>query len=314
MIRIARAAAVLMGLASLISAPLGAQAPGQTFQFIVAATDAAGTPVADLKPEDVAMSENGQPAQILKVEPFSLPFKVTIVIDNGPQSREAIAHYRNGLKGFVEAFPADVEMTVITTAPQPRMAVRPTTDRAQILRGINGFGPDDEAPRFTDAMVEFAERLEREVRDKKALNYTPVLMMVSTTAPEVTSMQRDEIEDAIKFLVARGAKVNVTIMSTRAGDATAAAEINSTRQALIAMPTVKATGGRYEALAIASQLATLLPEMGQQLASLHTRQSKQFLVTVQRPAGMSGQLQNPRLDLTRQGLTGSVSMDGRIAQ
>ena len=311
--RIACAAAVA-GLTVVLPAPLLAQAPAQMFQFVVSASDASGAPVADLKVEDVVMSENGQPAQILKVEPFSLPLKVTMAIDNGPDSREAIGHYRNGLKGFVEAFPTDVEMTVITTAPQPRMVVRPTTDRAQILRGINGFGPDDEAPRFTDAMVEFSERLEREVRDKKPLNYTPVLLMVSTTAPEVTSVQRDEIENAIKFLVVRGARMFVTMTSTRTGDATAAANIDSTRQALIAIPTVKATGGRYEAIAISSQLATLLPEMGKQLASLHTRQSKQFLVTVQRPAGMAGQLQNPRIELSRQGLTGSVSLDGRLPQ
>ena len=313
MIRPACAAAALISLAFVSPARLAGQAPQpQLFQFVVGATDASGTPVTDLKPEDIVMSENGAPAQILKVEPFSLPLKVTIAVDNGPDSREAIAHYRNGLKGFVEAFPTDVEMTVITTAPQPRMVVRPTADRTQILRGINGFGPDDEAPRFTDAMVEFAERLEREVRDKKPANYMPVMLMVSTTSPEVTSVQRDDIEDAIKFLVVRGAKLFVTMTSTRTGDATAAADINSNRQALIAIPTVKATGGRYEALAVTSRLATLLPEMGQQLASIHTRQSKQFLVTVQRPAGVTGQLQNPRIELARQGLSGTVSLDGRI--
>jgi hypothetical protein len=127
-------------------------------------------------------------------------------------------------------------------------------------------------------------------------------------------VQRDDIEDAIKFLVARGAKVFVTMTSTRTGDATAAADLNTNRQALIAIPTVKATGGRYEAIAISSQLAKMLPEMGQALAGLHVRQSNQFLVTVQRPAGITGQLQNPQIGLARQGLKGNVSLDGRLPQ
>jgi hypothetical protein len=38
----------------------------------------------------------------------------------------------------------------------------------------------------------------------------------------------------------------------------------------------------------------------------------QFVVTVARPAGASGQLQNPDIRLTREGLQGSVSGNGRI--
>jgi hypothetical protein len=303
-----------VAVCALAGATLSAQQP-QVFQFVVSATDASGMPVTDLKPEEVVMTENGMPAKVVKLEPFSLPLKVTIAVDNGPDSREAIAHIRNGLKGFVEAFPVNVEMTLIATAPQPRMVVRPTADRAQMLRGLNGFAPEDEAPRFTDSLVEWAERLERELRDKKITmtnNYLPVLMSVSTTAPEVTSVQREGIEKAFKFIAARGAKVYVTMTSTRTGDATAAADINTNRQALIAIPIVKATGGRYEAIAVSSRLATLLPEIGQQLASLHVRQATQFLVTVERAAGITGQLQNPQVQVTRPGLKGAVSLDGRL--
>ena len=107
---------------------LGAQ--GQAFQFIVSATDASGEPVADLKPEDVVFTEKAGKGTISKVEPFALPVKVTIAVDNGsdidkqgnPVATSALAlpNYRNGLKGFVEAFPANTEMTLITTSPQPR--------------------------------------------------------------------------------------------------------------------------------------------------------------------------------------------------
>ena len=113
----------------------------QTFQFLVSATNSAGELVTDLKPEEVVFAEKAGKATVTKVEPFALPVKVTIAVDNGEESALALPNYRNGLKGFVEAFPANTEMTVITTSPQPRMVVRPTTDRTQILRGVNGFAP-----------------------------------------------------------------------------------------------------------------------------------------------------------------------------
>ena len=107
---------------------------GQTFQFVVSATNSAGELVTDLKPEEVVFAEKAGKGTVTKVEPFSLPVKVTIAVDNGEHSALALPNYRNGLKGFVEAFPANTEMTVITAALQPRLVVRPTTDRTQIAR------------------------------------------------------------------------------------------------------------------------------------------------------------------------------------
>lgn len=291
---------------------------GQTFQFVVSAMDAKGEPVADLKPEEVLFSEKAGKATISKIEPFALPVKVTIAVDNGSDidqqgnpvqtSALALANYRNGLKGFVEAFPANTEFTLITTAPQPRMVVRPTTDRAVILRGVNGFAPEPERPRFTDALVEWSQRLQKELKDGKTRLYVPVMLMVSTAANESSSYQPQEVQRALEFLVQRRAKLYVTVNSTRSGDATATADLNTNRQAIIAIPATKAMNGRFEAIAIFNRLDTLLPEMGQELAAYAKRLGTQHLVTVQR-AG-AGPLEELRIELTREGLKGAVSMDG----
>jgi hypothetical protein len=294
-------------LALALPLPLGAQS---AFQFIVSATDNAGVPVGDLKTDEVRMTENGAAAKVTKIEPFSLPVRLTITVDNSGDSRDALGHYRTGLTKLVEALPQDVEVTLISTAPQPRTVVRPTRDRAQILRGINGFAPEDGRPRFTDAMVEYSERLEKDMRDRKAADFLPVLLMISTTADEQSDLQIPAIEKAMKFLANRRTRVFAVVTSTKAGDATAAADINSNRQFLIASPIAKATGGRYEALAISSRLATLLPEMGEQIAALHRRHATQFRVTVERPGGATGALQNPQIAVERVGLTGAVSLDG----
>jgi hypothetical protein len=298
---------VLSGFASL-----AAQSP---FQFVVSATDASGKLVTELKAEDVLMAENGAPVPVVKVEPYSMPLKVTVAVDNGGDTIDALGHIRSGLKGFVEALPSDVEMTLISTSPQPRTVVRPTTDRAQLLRGVNGFAPEQgQRPRFTDALVEYAERLQKEEKDLKAGKlqlYAPVLVMVSTAAVEQSSYQPKEVQKALDTLVSRRARVLVVITTTKVGDANQIQDIDRNVQAMIGRPAAKLTNGKFETLAASTRLTTLLPEWGAFLGSLHTRQTSQFRVTVNR--AVSGPLQNPQLDL-RNDMRGNVTMDGILAQ
>jgi len=301
-----RSVALLLGTLALCEV-LSAQG-SKTFQFAVSASDASGGPVTDLKPEDVVMTENGVRQQVVKVEPLSVPIKLTLAVDNGIDSTDALVHYRAGLTGLVEALPQDVEITLITIAPQPRTVVKPTTDRAQILRGINGFAPEQAAPRFSDSLAEFSERLQKESKDRKIPPYVPVMIMLSTTSVQQTSYQPGEITKAINFLVGRRARVNMIVMSTRTGQATSAQSINASVQSTIGIPVTKATNGRYESLAVSSRLATLLPEWGKDLATLHKWQSNQVRVTVER--SQAGDLQNPRIELARAGLNGQVTIDG----
>ena len=316
-------AAAAMATILVASPSLWAQAQ---FQFVVSATDAQGTPVTDVTTAEVLMSENSVANQIVKVEPYRVPVKLTLAVDNGPTSNDALAHYRTGLTAMVKALPPEVEVTLITTAPQPRMVVRPTLDRAQVLRGINGFAPEQQSPRFTDALVEYSKRLQKELEDTKKADSLPVLVMISTTAQEQSSYEVPEIQKALGFLQARKAKIFVTMIATRnstavLGDLSARRDaqstdlagmndLNTNRQALIAIPATKATGGRYEPLAVSSRLTTLLPEFGEAIGKLHMTHYNQLLVTAQRQPTLTGPLQNPRIELARPGLTGQVSLDG----
>jgi len=287
---------------------LSAQTP-QVFQFYVTATNAEGVPVKDLGPDDVIMSENGVRQKVAKVESVSIPIKLTIAVDNGLESAEALAHYRIGLKGFVEALPPDVEVTLITTSPQPRTVVKPTTDRVQILRGLNQFAPESARPRWSDAVVEFSQRLQKEAKDKKIAPYLPVLVMVSTISLESRSYEPPDIQKAVQYLMTRKAKVNAVLASTRAGNVNLD-DTDVTQQANVALPTTKATGGRFETLALPNKLDTLLPEWGHDLAALAARQSAQFRVTVERSKG--GELQKPTIEIAREGLKGTVTIDGYL--
>jgi hypothetical protein len=279
-----------------------------TFQFVVSATDSSGAPVTDLRAEDVVMTENGVRQKVVKVEPVAIPIKLTIAVDNSTDSADAIEHFRAGLSGLVEALPADVEMTLIATSPQPRTVVKPTKDHEQMLKGLKVVPPERAAPRFSDALVEYSQRLQKESKDKNTSPYEPVMVMVSTGTSEQMSYQPDQIDKAVAALVANRARLNVVMVSTRVGDVAAAARLKTSLQGMIAAPATKMTNGRYEEIAVPARLDTVLPEWGKDLAALQIRQTKQFRVTVERTS--SGELKDPRIELARPGLSGTVTRDG----
>ena len=134
-----RSVALLLGTLALCEV-LSAQG-SKTFQFAVSASDASGGPVTDLKPEDVVMTENGVRQQVVKVEPLSVPIKLTLAVDNGIDSTDALVHYRAGLTGLVEALPQDVEITLITIAPQPRTVVSRPRIELRSSAGSTGSPP-----------------------------------------------------------------------------------------------------------------------------------------------------------------------------
>ena len=287
--------------------------PNQLVVF-VSAVDTSGAPVTDLKPEEIAMTENGAPGKVVSLDRYALPIKLTITVDNGKESETALASMRAGLTGLVEALPPDVEVALVTTAPQPAMFQRPTTDRAQITKSISRFGVDSGGfGRFSDALVEYADRLEKDFKDKK-LTYAPTLVMVSTTALDNSSAQRDTIEKALKTLQTRGARVSAVITTTRPTNADSVDNLKNGVQALVATPIVRASRGKFEALVQFNRLATVLAEWGKEIALAHTRQSVQFRAVIDRPGGATGPLSNPTLRLTRPGIDGTVSTDGRFTQ
>jgi hypothetical protein len=297
--RVSVLAAGLIIVAVLMPSPVVTQ---ENFQFVLAARDAAGQPVTDLKVADIVMTENGKANQITRVEPFHVPVKLTIAVDNGILSREGLADVRTGLEGLVKALPPDIEVTVIAMAPQPRMVVQATADRTKVLRGLTSFAPEQSTPRFIDTLVEFSKRLQEDFKKSKKIDSLPVLVMVSTTSPQTTSYQAQDLSAAVQFLESRKVRAFVT-MHTPLGTTR-----NQGDQPVVAMPLANATRGRYEAINASSRLATLLPEFGTEIAALHTQHQNQFLVTAARAS--TGPLQDPRIEVTRPNVQGLASVDG----
>ncbi|HET9362773.1 MAG TPA: hypothetical protein VFO58_23650, partial [Vicinamibacterales bacterium] len=115
-------------------AGLGAQ---QQLSFLATVTDpATGVAVEALNPADVRATEDGATLKVLKVESVKRTVKVQLLIDTGLGiPAESVTQLRAGVRGLVEALPPDMEITLVTTSPQPRFLVRNTKNREELLKG-----------------------------------------------------------------------------------------------------------------------------------------------------------------------------------
>src|SRR6188474_2803697 len=138
---------ILAGLATM-GVALHGQEPSAIYLLAV---DEKGTPLLDLKMSDIAIKEDVEPSTIVSIRRFGWPLKVTVLVDNGTRTTDALVHYRTGLKKFFAGLPPGIPVSLIATAPQPRWLFRETTDKVQIEKGVNLITIDETLGRFSDA-------------------------------------------------------------------------------------------------------------------------------------------------------------------
>src|SRR5262245_21432129 len=120
---------------ALSGAALGAQ---ERFTLLASFTDSAtGKPVETLTAGDVTVTEDGQAAKVVTVEPVVRSIRVEVLIDNGAGVGRNITELRNGVRRLVEGLPPDTDTALVTTSPQGRFLVRATKNREELLKGVD---------------------------------------------------------------------------------------------------------------------------------------------------------------------------------
>jgi hypothetical protein len=293
--------AAFVGLVGALACVMAIDIHAQnTVTFFASVVDDKGAPVTTLASEDFKVAENGVEGKVAKIEPIDWPIKVQLLIDNGTGMETALVQIRNGVKGFAEALPDGIEMSLITTAPQPRYIVRPTMDKQAVIQGADRIAPDSGAARFVEALNEAAARV-----DKEKGNYFPVVVILGSTTADGSSYQERDVQRMLQRFSDRAASVHVVMLSTSSRSASAA------NQSAVGEAVAKTTGGRYDNIAASTRVATLLPEIGVQVAKSHARQSRQFRITFQRPGNASGPLGQVGV-ATRTGWTPTLTINGRL--
>jgi len=262
----------------LISLPLQAQQQGQ---FLVVLTGADGQPVTAINPADLSVNEGEKPTKVLKVEPSQFPVRVTLALEPARGMAEFIVQLRAGAKGFVTALPAGVEVTLISTAPQPRVIVKGTKNKDDVLKALDRLAPESTPGRYVEAVM---EQIERWDKDKERGMYTPIMVVMGSTFGEEAVRSNWITEAMDKLPNIAGATVH-SLMYEAPLTATGG---GGDFQMSMARQVSERTRGRFEAYAAGQRIGTLLPELGAEIAKLQT--GSQFLVTVERPAGATGRL------------------------
>ncbi|HEY1308156.1 MAG TPA: hypothetical protein VGF24_31600 [Vicinamibacterales bacterium] len=265
--------------------------------------DGKGAPVAALEPADVKIMENNVEAKVVKIEPINWPLKVQVLIDNGVGlGNDNLTNIRNGVKGLIEALPEGTELTLVTTAPQPRVVVKATTDRMAQLKGVDLLTPDGGSGRFVESLNEAMQRFEKDKTD-----FFPVIITAGTTSGDTNNLE-NTYKQLLKRLEQKPATVHVALFSKGANSSASAGNV----QTEVGIAVTKYVGGRFESINSGTRLASLLPEFGKQVAKSQEGQSHQFRITVARPNGASGNPGGISM-ATKPGLTvASLTMDGRI--
>jgi hypothetical protein len=254
----------------------------------------------------VTVLEDGIKRETLKVEPINWPIKLAVLVDNGAIANNALVQLRNGLRAFFEALPDGIEMSLVTLNPQPRAVVRPTTERQKLIRGVDLITPDSGAARFAEGLLEAVNRF-----DKDKSDHFPVIMMVGADGPEGSTFRERDVERLSQKITENAVTVHVLMMSL-GGDRTSAT--SGALQVQLGLALTEQTGGKYESIVAVTRLPTLLPEFGELIAKSHVRQSHQYRITYQRPAGAGVPSQGISATTMREGLIGVLSLDGRVPE
>lgn len=251
----------------LTTATLDAQ---RQLQLVATITDPGGRDFTTVTPDEVRVTEDGAPVKILKVELATLVPKVQILVDNGIGfPSEAIGEMRNGVRALLDTLPAGIEISLVTTSPQPRFLQAATTDRARVTAALDRLSPDSGAGRFVESLAEATQRAERD----PAARY--VIVSFATAAGDNNPRERD-----IQLIQERVMKVrptvHVALLLTRGAGS------GGVIQTDLGQAVTKMTSGRFEVINVPARVATLLPEWGAEIAKTLGGTTKQLRVTVER--------------------------------
>ena len=276
----------------------------QKSQIFFSAYDSVGNPVSMLTPDDVTVTEDDVACKTVKVDPIDWPMKLTVLVDNGHGSTAWLANLRTGLQGFFDAIPAGVEASILTIGSQPRWVVRPTMDKAALSKGITLIAQDAGAPMFVDALLEASKRI-----DTDKSEHFPVIVLITSDVGGARGTVERDLEQIQKLVQKHAVTVHFVLATSGSQSQNG---VTGALQTDVGISLTKMSGGRYESINSGSRLASLLPELGKQIATSNDRQTHQYRITYERPAKATKPPQGVGINLKRPGVSGILSFDGHI--
>jgi hypothetical protein len=241
-------AAAVTGI--VVALVLGIYAQDQSEVYLLV-LDKQSVPVLDIKPSDIRIQEDAGQGTVVSVDRFGWPIKLTVLVDNGPGTTDALVHLRNGLNRLFEGIPRNIPVTLIATAPNPRYLIRESRDLVELKNGVGRLTPDSELARFSDALGEYARRLDTEFRRVEVglPPYLPVLVSIATTHADGSEVRRERNERMLLSLRKHRVWTNMVMVTPgrRVNDPgdVSNIDVDEGQNAEVAHLVQQVTGGRY---------------------------------------------------------------------
>ena len=254
---------LVIGLLLVVPAAAGAQ-EASFFVFVMNQT---GQPVTDLTAEEFVITQGGDRCRIISADYGDQPMKVAFLVDNSHAVGGNINWFRDGMTTFIDTLPPEHEIGLFTIGGQVRQRVAFTTDRVQLAREANVIFRESGAG--TVMMDGLVETWERRFEDDDAW---PVFVLIVTDGADTSGYRGENEYDAfVQELRSRSANVHAVLVSTRGGGVQTNFALNLTSN----------TGGLYEALAAASGLPNVMPEIATRLGQHYTEMSTSYRVVLE---------------------------------
>ena len=179
--------------------PALADAQPATRRVFVDAILASGGAVQDLKPADFQISEGGEPREVSSATLVRRPARIVLIVDAGDAIRQPIGQIRTALATFLEAIDAQHEMMFVTVAGTPQVRVRPTADRAPMIKAAKDLFGTSGASQMHRTIDDIFHRF------AQTTDHRPVFVVVTAEAFESTqNINPQEIKHVADHFMARG--------------------------------------------------------------------------------------------------------------
>jgi VWFA-related protein len=137
----------------------GVAAPAEVRTVLVSLTDAAGAPVEDVRPEEVALLENGVARELTRVELDERPLTLAVIVDSSEPIRTSFRlHVVDAVMRFLNRLPSGAVYSLWTTGDRPTKLVDFTDDKGAALQPLKRVFPRG-GNTLLDALVEASRDL-----------------------------------------------------------------------------------------------------------------------------------------------------------
>jgi VWFA-related protein len=256
-----------------LTADLSAQQRALRDQTIfISVQDKQGKPPATLALTDLAIREDGNVREILKVEPATTPLQIAVLVDTSQAAQASIADLRDAVKAFAAAIWAkspETQIALYTFGERPTLATDYTTSAVALGRGVDTmFAASGSGAYFIDAVIESAQALAKRKPARGA-----IVAFVDENGPEFSNRRHQQAFDAVA-----AARASLWTIA-RQGFSNDSMSTESRERGTIIGDVTTRTGGRSSMIFAPSALKERFTDVAAQLLG-------QFAVTYARPESL----------------------------